>query len=152
MTIHAGHYTSRRGRIICEQIAMGKTLEEALDVVGFDAPTITQFFTWLDTYPDYREKYERARMLAADMDADHIKKLAKQVVGKQASVTGGYRVAIDALKWQAEMRNRSKYGNKAPEAPKMPMDPKQIREEIKRLEKELGMVEEPKPGALKVVK
>jgi hypothetical protein len=136
------HYTVRIADMICEYIAEGRTLEKALAKVGPLGPsTVTTVYRWLDLYPEFREKYERARQLQADIDADTIRDLAEEVL-KKPREANAFRVSADLLKWQAEVRNPGKYGKSMDDKGKnKPMDPSKIREEIKRLESELGIVE-----------
>lgn len=141
MTKRAAHYAPRIAKDICREIAMGATLKEALVKVGYLAPVMTTVWRWLDEHADFREMYDRARSLQADTDADRMRELGADIVDKPTQAAA-YRVAIDVLKWQAEVRNRAKYGSKA-EDPKdrKPMDPSSLRAEIKRLESELGVAE-----------
>lgn len=149
------HYAPRIADQICEHIALGSTLQEALEKVGYLAPSLKQCWAWLDAHEDFREKYDRARQLQADTDADHMRVLTREVITKPGAAAA-YRVAIEALKWQAEVRNRTKYGKTDNDSgKKTPMDPTKIRSEIKRLEAELGVVESAKDGKkppLKAVK
>lgn len=147
----AGHYVPRTANMICEHIALGKTLQQALDAIGYVAPTIAAVWRWLDAHPEFRERYERARQMAADSDADKIKELAGDVLALPKKMPSNYKVAIDALKWQAEVRNRSKYGSKGDSDTKKPLDPAKIKEEIARLQKELGVAES-KVQPIRVVK
>lgn len=140
MTKRAAHYASRIAKDICRHIAMGKTLDEALKEVGYLAPTMPTVWRWLDEYPEFRDMYERARTLQADVHADKMLEMSREVITKP-TVAAAYRVAIDVLKWQAEVRNRSKYSTKGTEEVKRPMDANKIKEEIKRLEKELGIAQ-----------
>lgn len=151
MTKRPAHYTVRLANDLCEQIAQGKTLEQALKFVGFLAPSIPTVYKWLDIYPDFREKYERARQLQADVHADKMLEMSQLVIEKPTAAAA-YRVATDILKWQAEVRNRGKYGSKSDDAGKnKPLDPAKLRAEIKRLEQELGVAES-KVKPLKIVK
>lgn len=141
MTRRAAHYTPRIGKLICAEIALGKTLQEALDKVGYLAPSMSTVWRWLDEHEDFRATYDRARMLQADTDADEMRVLGREIRSRPTAAAA-YRVAIDVLKWQAEMRNRAKYGTRV-EDPKNrePLNPTKLRAEIKRLETELGIVE-----------
>lgn len=149
MTKRAAHYAPRIAKDICREIALGRTLQEALVKVGYLAPTATTFWRWIDEHPDFRDMYERARSLQADTHADRMLELSREVI-ERPTLAAAYRVAIDVLKWQAEVRNRSKYGSKGDDdSAKRPLDPAKLRTEIKRLEAELGVAE--KQG-VKVVK
>lgn len=144
MTKRAAHYTARVANDICTQIALGKTLKEALEIVGWLAPTINTVWRWLDEHQDFREKYERARQLQADVHADEMLEMASKVLtdGGQGTTPARYKVAADILRWQAEIRNREKYGSKSTDAGKdKVLDPAKIKAEIKRLEAELGVAE-----------
>lgn len=149
MTRSRGHYVKRVGDAICERIALGDTLLEALDRVGYIAPTPKQFWVWIDSFPEFKQQYDRARELQADFDSDKMRELGRSVINNPKAATA-YRVAVDVLKWQAEMHNRRKYGGKAePALPKV-LKPEEIRAEIRKLEAELGLAEK-KPPQLKVV-
>lgn len=139
------HYVIRTGKLICEQIALGKTLQQALDHVGYLAPTIPQFWRWLEEHPDFREAYERARQLAADMHADKLQELSEEVLTRPKSA-GAYKVAATILQWQAEIRNSGKYGKNRESKARAPLDPDKIRTEIKRLERELGVAQSQTQG------
>jgi hypothetical protein len=141
MTKRAAHYVARIGNDICMHIAMGKTLNEALDAVGYLAPTLPTVWRWIDQHADFREKYERARSLQADSHADKVLELGAEVLTKPTNAAA-YRVAIEVLRWNAEIRNRAKYSAKADDPKdRTPMDPTKLRAEIKRLENELGVAE-----------
>lgn len=136
----AGHYVKRTGNMICERIALGETLEEALAFVGYLAPTEPQFWRWLDNNEDFRAQYERARQMQADKHADQIIMLGKKVLTKPKDANA-FKVAIDVLKWSTEIRNAGKYGKKVESKTREPLDPTKIKAEIHRLETELGIVE-----------
>lgn len=151
MAARRAHYTVRIADQICEQIALGKTLQQALDAVGYLAPAMSTIWSWLEKYPDFRDKYERARLLQADIHADKMLEMSQAVVNVP-NAANAYRVAIDVLKWQAEVRNKQRYGRKTDDsASKKPLDAAKLRQEIKRLEAELGVAES-RVQPLKVVK
>lgn len=140
-TYRRAHYTIRTGKLINEQIAIGKSLQQALDVVGYLAPSVPMFWRWLEEHPDFREQYDRARQLQADVHADRMLELGQEVIGKDPKLSGAYRVAKDILQWQAEVRNSGVYGRKKEAKKTTHMEPEKLRAEIKRLEKELGVAE-----------
>ena len=142
MSRRPGHYVPRTGDLICEQIATGKSLRQALQEVGYLAPTPKRFWRWIEENQDFREKYERARMLQADTLADRMLEMHEEVL-KQPRAASAYKVSGDILRWQAEVRNRARYGAKSEEKAKPPMDAAKMRDEIKRLQKELGVIEDP---------
>lgn len=132
------HYTTRIAKRLCEHIALGATLKDALakEPLG---PTIPQFWRWLDEYPEFQEMYERARTLQADLMADTIMEMAENVL-RAPKFAPAYKVAADILKWQAEIRNPGKYGARVQVEHKTTLDPKKMRAEILQLEKELGLI------------
>src|SRR5437867_1362212 len=141
MVKRTAHYTVRIGDDICMYIALGNTLEKALEKVGYLAPSITQVWTWLNLHEDFRNKYDRARTLQADILSDKTLDYLHDIL-KNPKDAAAYRLAIDLLKWHAEIRNPKVYnktmGNEG-KAP--PLDAAKIKAEIKRLEKELGVKE-----------
>lgn len=140
MARRAAHYAARIADQICEHIADGKTLNEALKEIGYLAPTQVTVFKWLDKYPEFRERYERARSLQADVHADGVIELSKKVL-LDPKAAPAFKVAADIMRWSAEVRNKTRYGKAIEENNKKAMDPAKIREEIKRLEAELGIAE-----------
>lgn len=142
MSRRAGHYVARTANEICRYIALGNTLEEALKKVGYLAPSIERVWVWIDEHQDFRDKYERARQLQADMHADRMLTFVDKVIDGSGPAPARYKVAMEILRWQAEVRNREKYGSKSTDPGKnKPLDPAKIRAEIKRLETELGVAE-----------
>lgn len=151
MTKRAAHYNPRIAKDICEAIAQGDTLEDALEKIGFLAPNIVTVYRWLELYPEFKERYESARTLQADVHADRMLTMSREVLSKPTASTA-YRVAVDILKWQAAIRNPGRYGRVLDESnKKKPLDPAKLRAEIKRLEAELGVAEK-KVVPLKSVK
>lgn len=144
MTKRAAHYNIRVAKDICRHIAMGETLVMALEKIGYLAPTMPTVWRWLDEHQDFREMYERARQLQADTLADQMLEMSREVIKAPGAATA-YRVASDIVKWQAETRNRAKYGSKSDESGKnKALNPVELRKEIKRLEGELGVAESEK--------
>lgn len=135
------HYVKRTGDLICERIANGDTLQEALDAVGYLAPTPKRFWEWLEAHPDFRDQYDRARQLQADMHADEMVGYAKKAIANPKSATA-YKVAADIMRWSAEVRNPGKYGKKIAPPKRDVLSPEKIRQEIARLEKALGVMQQ----------
>ena len=132
------HYTVRIGDAICKEIALGRTLKDALAKVGHLAPPLSVVWKWADENDDFRHKMDRARQLQADMMTDRMLELANEVL-ERPSAASAYKVASDILKSLAEVRNPGKYGPKMVHEIKAPMDPAKVQEEIKTLEMELGL-------------
>lgn len=142
-------YTRYMANNICEYIALGMTLDQALKKCGELAPTKMTVYKWLEEHPDFMEKYDRARQYQADTLADRMIELGQEVL-EHPGQAAAYRVAGDIVKWQAEVRNRRKYGGRTEDKQtEKPMDASKLRAEIRRLERELGVKE--KEEASKVV-
>lgn len=138
------HYTVRIANRLCEHIALGCTIKAALakEPLG---PNLTLFWRWLDEYPEFRVKYERARQMQADVHADRILEISQEVV-ESPSKAAAFKVAADILRWQAEIRDPKKYGQKVQHELKAPpLKPDDLRAEIARLEKDLGVPAEAEP-------
>lgn len=138
MSKRRAHYCVRVANSICEKIALGFSLRGALDEVGPLAPSMPTLWRWLDEYPEFRTKYERARQMQGDVLADEILDMAKLVIDKP-SLASAVRVASDILMWQAGIRD-TKYNTKAVQEVKhkaLPIDVMQ--KEILRLEADLGV-------------
>lgn len=138
MSKRRAHYCVRIANALCEKIALGNSLKGALDAVGPLAPTMPTFWRWLDEFPEFRVKYERARQMQGDVLADEILDMAKLVIEKP-SLASAVRVASDILMWQAGIRD-TKYNTKVVPDTKPPLlTPDQLRSEVKKLEGELGV-------------
>lgn len=133
------HYTTRIAKKLCEHIALGASLKEALEMEPL-GPAMTTFWRWLDEYPEFREMYERARTLQADLLSDKMLEMAADVL-RQPKMAPAYRIAADILKWHAEIKNPGRYGAKVQIEHKRVLDPAKMKAEIKQLEKELGMID-----------
>lgn len=139
MSKRKAHYCVRVAKAICQEIALGAGVKRALEKVGALAPTVATFWRWLEEYPEFRERYERACLMQASMHADRIVELAEEALA-MPSKAAAVRVAMDIYKWNAEMRDPMKFSPKAPQEHKAPpKSPDEMRAEIKRLEHELGV-------------
>lgn len=138
MSKKRAHYTFYVANQICEKIALGMSLKKTLEEIPL-APLMPLFWRWLDEYPEFRERYERARQMAADIHADTMLDMAHDAVANPSKASA-IRVATDILKWQAEIRDPKKYGPKAQVKEKdKAMSPDELRKEIAKLEHELGV-------------
>lgn len=138
-------YCARIANDICEHIALGNTLDEALAEVGHIAPAKKTIWKWLNDHLDFAERYEAAQKMNAASLADRAVEMAKEVV-KVPSKAPAIRCAFEIYKWNAEMRDPAKFSPKAAQAvPPKPKSLEEMKREIERLEAELG-VEHAQPG------
>lgn len=108
---------------ICDELASGRSLIQI--TADPDYPSEKTVYLWLDRYPEFLQKYARARELQAEHYAAEIIALAdtpveaRKVVIKPdgtEEITIGdavdrTRVQIDARKWYASKLAPKKYGD-----------------------------------------
>ena len=117
-------YTALVADSICEELIKGRSLLQISSDPDF--PCETTVYKWLSQFPDFAEKYARARELQAEHYAAEIIALAdtpmearKVVIRPDGSeeVTIGdaverTRLQIDARKWYASKLAPKKYGDR----------------------------------------
>ena len=91
--------------LICELVALGKTLRQIQAQMGVSMGTI---LNWV-AMPGHSEQYARAREAASDLFETDIIETALASTAYSATSD---RVKIDALKWVAARRSPKKYGEK----------------------------------------
>ncbi len=102
-------YSDYLALLICEQIVEGKSLRTICQ--ADDMPSIPTVFAWLDKYPEFLNRYARAKDQSADTLTEDIHKLAWAAVNGEIDPQAA-RVAIDAFKWTASKLKPKKYGDK----------------------------------------
>ena len=90
---------------ICNHISEGRSLRSFCQ--GEGAPHKTTVLRWLKEHDEFREAYQVARELQADMLADEVIDIADQA--DDANIA---RLKIDARKWTAAKLAPKKYGDK----------------------------------------
>jgi len=88
-------------------------------------PDENTIYRWLDKYEEYRERYARAKEIAADALYDEMLAIARTpilgeektdgplgVTVKTADALGHRRLLIDTIKWRLGKERPSKYGDK----------------------------------------
>jgi len=105
---------------ICKQIVSGKSLVYICKREG--TPHLGTAYRWLDEHPDFRERYERARLDQADTLADEITMLADEEPRKIIDQNGveridsgwvqWHRLRIDSRKFIAAKLKPKKYGDR----------------------------------------
>ena len=124
---------------ICERIAQGESLNELCLEEGM--PAYVTVWRHLRDDEAFREEYDAARVAQADFLADRMLILARKAEDGDAQKANSYRVAADILKWQAMVRAPRKYSERTihENNTNVPADPQKIKDEIARLQKELGV-------------
>jgi hypothetical protein len=91
--------------MICEAIATGGALYRLCE--REDWPCERSVYVWLETYPDFMQKYARARDRQADRHADET-----VVIADECEDPVKARLQIDTRKWKAGQLAPKKYGSK----------------------------------------
>lgn len=105
---------------ICEHIATSnKGIHKIADIEGINPSSI---FQWLLDYPDFSNKYARARELQAELLADEIIDIADDSTNDTILTDNGEmpnnewiarsKLRVDARKWKASKLAPKKYGDK----------------------------------------
>lgn len=94
---------------ICELIAVRVPIHEITEQPGM--PCLRSIYHWKNAYPEFREKYERARQYRAESRADHIDAIMADLRDGRIDANTA-RVMFDAERWQAGKENSPRYGDK----------------------------------------
>lgn len=93
--------------LICSRLAVGESLNRICK--DADMPAMSTVFGWLSKYPEFLEKYTRAREAQAETHADRIIEIADD-----ADIDAHHkRIMVDARKWVASKLKPKRYGDKA---------------------------------------
>ena len=99
-------YTEEMGNRICDKLTEGVSLRKLCMQKEF--PTASTVYVWLDRFPDFAEKYARAREAATeDMLEDIL-----QIADDDKIDPNDKRVRIDTRKWAMGKLKPKKYGDK----------------------------------------
>lgn len=119
-------YSKELADDLCAQLAEGKSLRSVC--LAESMPSCRTVFTWLRTYPQFLQQYEKAKEECADALADEMLDIADdgsndwmekrnaegEMIGWQ--VNGEHvqrsRLRIDSRKWIASKLKPKKYGDK----------------------------------------
>ena len=92
--------------LICSRLAVGESLNRICK--DADMPAMSTVFGWLSKYPEFLEKYTRAREAQAETHADRIIEIADD-----ADIDAHHkRIMVDARKWVASKLKPKRYGDK----------------------------------------
>lgn len=99
-------YTEEIADMICEKLTEGLSLRKICQIDSF--PKASAIYTWLDKYPEFAEKYTRAREVATEDMLEEILEIADNpTLDAQEK-----RVRIDTRKWAMGKLKPKKYGDK----------------------------------------
>jgi len=92
---------------ICGLLAEGNSLVSICE--RSEMPGYSTVMVWVNKYPEFREKYARAREVQSDYMADSVVVIADKSTPDTVQVD---RLRIDSRKWYASKLNPKKYGDK----------------------------------------
>jgi len=99
-------YTEEMGNLICDKLTEGISLRKLC--MSDDFPNASTVYVWLDRFPEFAEKYVRAREAATEDMLEDILEIADHpTLDAQEK-----RVRIDARKWAMGKLKPKKYGDK----------------------------------------
>ncbi len=98
-------YNKKTAEEICVLLQDGKSLREICDMPNMPSrPTV---FRWIHSFEEFRNKYEHARDVQADVLTDEMDHIANNEEDVQRA-----RLIIDTRKWTASKLKPKKYGDK----------------------------------------
>ena len=103
-------FTQETADAICEQIIAGETLRDISANPAY--PSWSTIWRWLQSNPDFRAQYARAREDAAEAHADRALKEALTADDSEGCRVAGARLRWDALRWHASKCAPKKYGDR----------------------------------------
>lgn len=102
-------YSEELDAKVCEMIALGKTVRQIDKTPGM--PAIRTLYTWLEKYPEFKQRYTRARELSGQASECNVVDIIEKVDGGQLD-SNSARVMLDAEKWLAAKRAPRTHGDK----------------------------------------
>lgn len=106
MTGRPSTYTEKMGNLICDKLTEGISLRKLCMQKEF--PAASTVYVWLDRFPEFAEKYARAREAATE---DMLEDLL-QIADDDKLDPNDKRVRIDTRKWVMGRLKPKKYGDK----------------------------------------
>ena len=99
-------YTEEMGNLICDKLTEGVSLRKLCSQPEF--PVASTVYVWLDRFPEFAERYVRAREAATEDMLEEI----LQIADDDKIDPNDKRVRIDTRKWAMGKLKPKKYGDK----------------------------------------
>ena len=99
-------YTEEMGNLICDKLTEGMSVRKMCKMDGFPNPST--IYVWIDRFPEFAERYARAREAATEDMLEDILEIADDA---ELDVQEK-RVRIDTRKWAMGKLKPKKYGEK----------------------------------------
>ncbi|BDQ36313.1 hypothetical protein SYK_06730 [Pseudodesulfovibrio nedwellii] len=118
-------YTKKLAALICELIVDGHTLRQL--AAREDMPSVPAIFRWLESHPDFRKQYTRAKELQTEILVDEMRTIAfdgsldvekrkdrhgNEYDATRPDIVQRSKLMVDTIKWQAGKLKPKKYGDK----------------------------------------
>lgn len=100
-------YNEALANEICERVAACEAVHQFAGKDG--VPSETAIYEWLSKYPDFAEKYTRARERQADRMVAECRDIADEPVDKMGAVERA-RLRVSVRQWGAERMAPKRYG------------------------------------------
>lgn len=111
-------YTSELADEICDAISSSEKALAHLCDENPHWPCRPQIFVWLRRYPEFADKYTRAKEHQVEVCVDYMQELMNEPHKLVDEETGGVKIDVamlrtkmDAIKWQAGKLKPKKYGD-----------------------------------------
>ncbi len=115
-------YSPQLSLIICEKVALGKTLTEICE--ADEMPSRVSFWRWMMLHKDVRAAYQAARELSAQSLEDEALTIARDLKEKNeytATKVRSLDIAMQQFRWSASRRDPARYGQSAEKSITVPI-------------------------------
>ena len=118
-------YTEEMGELLCVRLGLGESLAQICRDEGM--PSQATVYVWLLRFPEFQERYVRAREEQAETHADEIVSIADETpettpiydsngelirIDLSSAYIAWQKQRIDARKWNAAKQRPKKYGDR----------------------------------------
>jgi hypothetical protein len=108
-------YTAAMGARVCQSLASGRSLRKTLKLAGMPRQKAVRL--WLEKYPDFAERFAKARVQGIEAHIDGILDLADSATPENAAAV---RLRVDTRKWIASKIVPKIYGDHLTVTPDVP--------------------------------
>lgn len=104
---------------ICKAISQGNSLKKICDS-NYSMPCQASIFNWLTQYPDFLEKYTKAKEQGIEAKAEELEDIGDEAIEAAwkadpkaaGAIVQAYKLKIDNMKWAMSKLKPKKYGDK----------------------------------------
>lgn len=104
-------YSETRAETICTELAKGRSLSSICNDEGM--PEMCTVYTWLRKFPEFQNRYARARQDAADTLADEILRISDELEHATDPIQiQAARLRVESRRWIASRLKPQTWGDK----------------------------------------